>query len=250
MVTVKLILEYDGTHYHGWERQPCLITLQGTLEAALRQLTGRATLTFGSGRTDAGVHAKGQVVHFTTTASFQPEEWIRALNALLPRDMAVQSAQEVSPSFHARYAAQGKTYVYRIHLKKIRSPLSVNHAWHIPYALDIKKMRMAAKHLIGHHNFAAFCGKAKEREKHTVDLREIQITKKGVEVEIRITASHFLRYMVRNIVGLLVEVGRGRRSPHDVPVILAGRDRRLSGPTAPPHGLFLIHVEYPDNLGD
>ncbi len=242
--TIKLTLEYDGTDYHGWERQPHLRTIQGELERALLHLTGEKIPVYGAGRTDAGVHALAQVAHFTTTVSRPPYVWIRSLNAHLPVDIAVQSAEEVPASFHARFSARGKTYAYYICQGGQRSALSRHRIWHLPGPLDVRAMRRAAKHLIGTQDFTSLCGKATERERHEVDLRQINIVAQGPQIEIWVHASHFLRYMVRNVVGLLVEVGRGRRSPDEIPAVLAARDRRQAGPTAPPHGLVLVTVAY------
>jgi tRNA pseudouridine38-40 synthase len=244
MAIIKLILEYDGTYYHGWQKQPYLTTVQGTVEKALFRLTQNQIGIYGAGRTDAGVHALGQVAHFSPPVPFEREAWIRGLNALLPQDIVVHVAEAVSDSFHARFSAKGKTYTYFIHNAQRRSPFQRQTAWHLNYPLDLKKMRSAAKRLLGEHDFTSFCAAASEGESRRVDVREIRIEKKGEEIEVTIKAPRFLQYMVRNIVGFLVEVGKGRRLAAEVPLILKEKDRRKAGPTAPAHGLFLVNVEY------
>lgn len=243
-LTYKLTLEYDGTHYHGWQRQPRLRTIQETLEAALARFAGHPIRVQGAGRTDAGVHAFGQVAHFQTSLAFPPFVWVRALNAFLPEDIAVLSAEEADPTFHSRFSAKLKTYRYIIYNAPLRSPLQRFHAWSLFKPLDLKKMRAAARKLSGPHDFTSFCAAASETENKQIDLKRIKIEKKGKQIQITFEASRFVQYMVRNIVGLLVEVGRGRRSAEEIPGIFKKRDRAAAGPTAPPHGLFLIKIEY------
>jgi len=241
---IKLTLEYDGTDYHGWQRQPHLNTIQGTVEGTIRQLTGKPVRITGAGRTDAGVHAFGQVAHFAPPVLFAPDTWTRGLNALLPDDIAVRSAEEVPPSFHARFSAKRKTYAYFIHNHPRRSPLHRRTAWHVFQPLDLSKMRRAGRLLIGRHDFTSLCAASSEGEDRIVDLQKIGIKKEGDQIKITFQAPRFLQYMVRNLVGLLVEVGRGRREVKEVSTILQGRDRRLAGPTAPPQGLFLMRIDY------
>ena len=244
MAVVKLTLEYDGTYYHGWQKQPYLTTIQGALEKALFRLTQHPIRIQGAGRTDAGVHALGQVAHFSPPVPFQAEAWVRGLNALLPQDIAVHSAEVVSDSFHARFSATGKTYTYFIHNAPRRSPFLRQTAWHLTHPLDLKKMRSAAKEFLGEHDFTSFCAAASEGESRSIHLQEIKIEKKGEEIRITVKAPRFLQYMVRNITGFLVEVGKGRRLGDEVPLILKEKDRRRAGPTAPAHGLFLVNVKY------
>ncbi|MFY9270585.1 MAG: tRNA pseudouridine(38-40) synthase TruA [Candidatus Manganitrophaceae bacterium] len=241
---VKLTLEYDGTDYHGWQVQPHLPTLQGTIEKALRQLTNCAVRITGAGRTDAGVHALGQVAHFKPPVPFDPATWVRGLNALLPDDIAVRSAETVPPTFHARFSAKKKRYTYFIYHRHVRSPLHRRSAWFLFQPLNLEKMREASLLLIGRHDFTSFCAAAAERNDRVVDLQKIQIEQDGEEIKITFEAPRFLQYMVRNMVGLLVEVGRGKRSVEEMSTILKGRDRRLAGPTAPPQGLFLVKIDY------
>ncbi|MEK7702824.1 MAG: tRNA pseudouridine(38-40) synthase TruA [Nitrospirota bacterium] len=241
----KLTIEYDGELYHGWQKQPVKPTIAGTLEKALSRLTQEKITIVGSGRTDAGVHAIGQVAHFQVSRSFSPFILLRGLNALLPEDISVSSVDPVTPSFHARFGVKRKTYSYFIYNSPIRSAWKRKCAWHIRLPLDLEKMRQAAKALIGTHDFTSLCAKDNDAEDHTVTLVKVSITKNKDQIQITLIASRFLRYMVRNIAGLLVEVGQGRRAPDDISLILEGKDRRLSGKTAPPHGLFLMKVEYP-----
>lgn len=244
MAVIKLTLEYDGTYYHGWQKQPYLITIQGTLEKALFRLTQHPIRVHGAGRTDAGVHALGQVAHFSPPVPFQTEVWVRGLNALLPEDIVVHSAEGVPDSFHARFSAKEKTYTYFVYNAPRRSPFRRQTAWHLTQRLDLKKMRSAARRMLGEHDFTSFCSASSEAESRRVDLREIRIEKKGEEIGITVKAPRFLQYMVRNLVGFLIEVGKGRRMGNEVPLILNAKDRRQAGPTAPAHGLFLVRVDY------
>ncbi len=244
MAVIKLTLEYDGTYYHGWQKQPYLTTIQGTLEKALFRLTQHPIRVHGAGRTDAGVHALGQVAHFSPPVPFQTKVWVRGLNALVPEDIVVQSAEPVPDSFHARFSAKMKTYTYFVHNAPARSPFRRQTAWHLPQRLDLQKMRSAAKRLLGEHDFTSFCAAAGEAENRRVDLQEIRIEKEGEEIRITVKAPRFLQYMVRNIVGFLIEVGKERRLGKEVPLILDAKDRRQAGPTAPAQGLFLVKIEY------
>ncbi len=241
---IKLTLEYDGTHYHGWQSQPHLNTIQGTIEKALAQLTRKPVRITGAGRTDAGVHAFGQVAHFSPPVLFDSATWTRGLNAILPDDIAVRSAENVPPSFHARFSAKKKSYAYFIYNHPRRSPIHRRTAWHVFQPLDLSKMRKAGRLLIGRHDFTSLCAAAAEGEDRIVDLQKIEFKKDGDRIKITFQAPRFLQYMVRNLVGLLVEVGRGRRAASEIPEILEGRDRRLAGPTAPPQGLFLMQIDY------
>lgn len=244
MPNIKLVLEYDGTAYHGWQRQINTPTVQGIIEDKIRVITKNKVNLIGAGRTDAGVHAKGQAANFRTTARLQPASWQRALNSLLPSDIVVLQAKEVSERFHSRFSAKDKIYQYRILNRSQRSALTRLSVWHIPYPLNINVMKQASKILIGQHNFAAFQGSESETKTDRCHLKRLAIQRFGDLIMITIEANRFLQHMARNIVGTLVEVGRGKRKAQEVRKILQSRDRRLAGPTAPPQGLCLVEVKY------
>lgn len=245
MRTLKLVLEYDGSHYCGWQVQGDAPTIQGVLEQALAKILGARVRVSGAGRTDAKVHAVGQVASFRSAWQLPVEVLQRALNSLLPRDVAIREVQDVPPDFHARFSALGKVYAYRILNRPVRSPLRLRYVWHLPQPLDLQAMAVAATYLQGTHDFASFqaAGSAVKTTERT--LTELTVTQDGEEIVVRGTATGFLRHMMRNIVGTLVEVGRGGRRPADVKRILEARDRRLAGVTAPPQGLYLVQVLYP-----
>ena len=218
--------------------------MQGELEAALTRLTQKLITVYGASRTDAKVHALAQVAHFSSDPRFQTEDWPRALNALLPRDIVINTAEQVDDSFHARYTAKSKQYRYMIHNGKQRSAFTHRRAWFIREELDLIQMSEAAAALTGKHLFTSFCAAGSEVKNHLIDLKQIRITKKSDQITITLEASRFLQYMVRNLVGFIVEVGRGQRSADEVPGILRALDRRAAGLTAPPHGLFLVGIDY------
>ncbi len=244
MQRVKLTIGYDGGHYHGWQKQENHRSLQGTLEAALQKITQNPTLVYGAGRTDAGVHALGQVAHFDTEADFSPAEWQRALNAVLPEDMVIEAAVLTGEDFHARFGAKMKTYRYQLFNAKYRAPLLRHAHWWVRSDLDLGEMRLAAKAFEGRHCFTSFCAADTDAPDHDIYLEPIQITQNGAEIDITLQAQRFLRYMVRNIVGFLVEVGRGKRKANEVAEILSAEDRTKAGPTAPAHGLVLVQIVY------
>lgn len=244
MTRVKLSLAYDGSAYHGWQKQPRQNSIQGELESALQQLTQTVVPITGAGRTDAGVHALGQSAHFDTNMSLSPARWIRALNALLPRDIAVNRAEFVDENFHARFSALSKTYRYQILNTTEHAPLSRHHRVHIHYDLKLQKMRAAAKALSGLHCFTSFCAAGSVVPDHNIDLHHIKIQRAGNEINMTLSARKFLKYMVRNIVGFLIEVGRGKRSPDEIQEIFNALDRKAAGPRAPAHGLILVEVKY------
>jgi len=243
----KITLEYDGTLYHGWQKQSHGSTIQTSIENALSRLAQQTVNVIGAGRTDAGVHALGQVANFELNRAILPATLLRGLNALLPCDIATKEVKEVDAHFHARYGAQCKTYHYFIYNAQTRSPWQRQTAWHLRGQLDLQKMQQAAKSLMGRHDFTSFCAAENDAKNHIVDLYEIAIVKKEAHISITLTANRFLRYMVRNIVGLLVEIGRGKKDANTINMILEGKDRRLAGITAPPHGLFLMEVRYIEN---
>jgi tRNA pseudouridine38-40 synthase len=261
----KTILAYDGTSFHGWQVQPGLSTVQGTLADAIRRITGESVLPQGSGRTDAGVHALGQVATFALDGPIPPANFHRALNHALPasiRVLSVEHAPDQTPArFHARHSAVRKTYEYRIHpAGSICSPMLAPFVWACPFALDLEALKRAAAHVLGTHDFTSFAAvdpdlAARAREEEgalgstdaSAATRTIYHTawreRDGLLVY-RVTGSGFLHHMVRNLVGTFGEAGRGRLPAESIPVILAERNRSAAGPTAPASGLFLVEVEY------
>lgn len=243
---LALLLEYDGGAYAGWQRQANGPSVQGALEEAIRKLTGKRSVAVAAGRTDAGAHAAGQVVHFRTASKLPLEKWVGALNAHLPPDIAVQKIWEPPPRFHAQFSAKGKTYAYRIWNARGRSALLRHVSWQVPTPLNLPAMRRAAKHLVGRHDFRAFAQTegVKARKSTVRRVTGIRIKAQGPLVTIAVSGDGFLTHMVRTIVGTLIEVGKGKRPPADVAVILKGRRRAAAGPTAPACGLTLTEVAY------
>jgi tRNA pseudouridine38-40 synthase len=242
---IRLSLEYDGTLYHGWQRQKNALSIQEVIETALARITGEAVRLLGSGRTDAGVHALGQVANFTTRSTVPLRAFLHGLNSLLPMDIAVLRAEEVPLTFHARYKALSKTYEYRILNRPVRSPLSRLQAWWISHTLNAAAMEEACQALPGEHDFLAFRA-AGSRPGHA--MRQVREAawhcQPGGGLIFTITATGFLRGMVRSLVGTMVEIGKGKYPPEYLREVLEKRDRRLAGPTAPPQGLFLVKVQY------
>jgi tRNA pseudouridine38-40 synthase len=245
MRTLKLVVEYDGFDYCGWQVQSEVPTLQGVVEAALEKILGEHVRIHGAGRTDAKVHALGQVASFRCPSDIPATALQRALNSLLPRDVVVHEVQDVPVDFHARFSALGKVYTYRILNRATRAPLQLRYTWHIPQALDVPAMALAALSLHGTHDFRSFQATGSEVKTTERTLLELGIAREGDEIVVSCAANGFLRHMVRNLVGTLIEVGRGMRSPVDVKRILDGCDRQLAGVTAPPQGLCLMRVMYP-----
>jgi tRNA pseudouridine38-40 synthase len=272
MHNIKLTVAYDGTDFHGWQIQPGQPTIQGVLTDVVQQLTQERPNLQGAGRTDAGVHAWGQVVSFKTRSELAPEEILRGCNALLPPAIRLRKAEEVSPEFHARWMAQAKTYIYSIYRGSVVPPFRWRYVLHLSQGLDFAAMAEAAGFFQGEHDFTSFSastGSGDEDRDQTMtrcvfrselidraartgapgfdDLNAISGEKPcGEEWAYVVRGSSFLRYMVRKIVGTLIQVGRHRLSPGDIPSLLEKRDRACSGPTAPPQGLCLQSVEYPD----
>jgi tRNA pseudouridine38-40 synthase len=244
----KLILEYEGTAYHGWQVQPGLATIQGLLQEALAKIVGAPVPATGAGRTDAGVHALGQVASFRAATRLDPATLRRALNACLPRDIVVRCVEEAPPEFDARRSARSRTYRYSILCRDHPSALLARHSLYVPYPLEFAAMAQAAEVAIGTHDFSAFrAGTGAEAGAAASPVRTVlgaDWRQEGDLWHFEITANAFLQHMVRILVGTLLEVGRGKRHPSHVADVLVARDRRRAGKTAPPHGLCLVEVHY------
>jgi len=279
-----MIIEYDGTNYHGWQRQSSLNretgdlhkTIQGTIEDVLARITKHPAKIVAAGRTDAGVHATGQVIHFKTALKINESSWIKALNSFLPSDIVVRNADYVNEEFNARYDAKSKVYRYFICNSGYPSPFYRNYVWHNKYRLNIPLMREASQYLLGHHDFSSFRAADCSATSPVKTLNRLEIDEVSLEnpesihflapfskggmvrsslssslslqpaniLILTFEARSFLQHMVRNIVGTLSEVGRGKFTPFDIKSILEKRDRRYAGPIAPPQGLYLYEVKY------
>lgn len=242
---IKLLIEYDGTNYQGWQVQAEGQTIQGVIEDRLARILGEPVHLIGSGRTDAGTHAFGQVAHFTTHRNLDPTTIQRALNSLLPEDILILKAEEVGEAFHARKGVRSKVYEYHILNRPLRSVFYRPYVWHIPYPLDWEEIRKATQKLVGRHDFSSFrsTGSPVTSALREVFRAEWKQGKDGL-MRFQIEANGFLKQMVRAIVGTLVEVGKGKLDAEGFQRILDSRDRRRAGPTAPAHGLFLKEVKY------
>ena len=245
MRNFKLTIEYDGTDFHGWQRQRDDRTVQGEIEAALATLTRQAVVLNGSGRTDAGVHAMGQAANFRCETRLGPEALQRGLNSLLARDVVIRKCELAAADFHARYDARSKTYLYRILNRAIPAAVGRQYAWHIRRLLDLGCMQTASGLILGANDFKAFeaAGSPRSHTVRTVTRAEWTRERNG-HLIFSITANGFLRFMVRNLVGTFVDVGLGKIDVPGFERVLRSRDRRCAGATAPPHGLFLKEVLY------
>jgi tRNA pseudouridine38-40 synthase len=247
----KLTIAYDGTDFHGWQMQANKPTIQGEIVGVLRRLTQERILLHGAGRTDAGVHALGQVASFRTQAGLSAEEFQRALNALLPPTIRIVASEEVGPDFNARWSARKKTYRYRIYRGKVVPPMIWRYVLHYPFPLDEDAMRDAATRFVGVHDFTSFAAStgAEDDDKERSTEREIfscELVRSpdNEELVFAVSGRSFLRYMVRKMVGTLLEVGRGRLTPADIDRLYELKDRSKSGPTVPPQGLVMAAVEH------
>ena len=270
MRNLKLILSYDGADFAGWQVQPGRETVQGALASAIRRLSGENVLPQGSGRTDAGVHALAQVASFRTASAIPAENWMRALNDILPVSIRVLEVTEAAPEFHARKSARAKTYRYRMHRGAICPPFLARYVWHYPYPLEESAMVAAAGVIVGEHDFTSFAAVDTERVRRmaaeedlwtsavpTSNVRPTNVrptnvrtifssgwTRQGEEMVYTIRGSGFLHHMVRNLVGTFLLMGKGTVSLEDFGRILEARERTAAGPTAPASGLYLVDVEY------
>lgn len=246
MPNFRFTLEYDGSDFEGWQSQPDgHRTVQDTLEAAILQVTGKSVRLQAAGRTDTGVHAEGQVASAEIETELAPSVLRRALNAVLPPDVAVLECEAASPEFHARFAACGKIYRYTVWNGTLRSPRRRRHSYAFPHPVDLDKMRSAACDLLGTHDFAAFAASGSSVQSTERTLRRVEIGgAPGAEIVFEFEGDGFLRYMVRNLVGTLLEIGQGRRPTSEMRRLLEAKDRTLAGPTAPALGLVLHKVFY------
>lgn len=278
MRNFRLVLAYDGTDFAGWQVQPDAPTIQGTLQTAIRRLTGEKVLPQGSGRTDAGVHALAQVATFSTASPIPAGNLVKALNAILPASIRVLEAMEAPENFHARKSARAKTYHYRVYRQPICPPFLARYVWHFPYPLDERAMSCAAQYVVGEHNFASFAaldpeirfqrlqkkangeppsvagetflgdGAVEEGvSKEASDVRTIfssEWRRTEDEFIYTVRGSGFLHHMVRNLVGTFILVGKGALTPEDIPRIVEARSRSAAGATVPASGLFLVSVDY------
>lgn len=271
MRNLKVILSYDGAEFSGWQVQPDATTVQGTLASAIGRITGEKVLPQGSGRTDAGVHALAQVMTFVTESSVPTENFVKALNDILPASVRVLDISEAPPEFHARHSARAKTYRYRIYREPICPPFLARYVWHYPYPLDEEAMRRATAGVVGEHDFTSFAAVDPERGREEAaglrpatgsetrshmggskvfvasNVRTIfssSWVREGDELIYTVRGSGFLHHMVRNLVGTFILVGKGTLRVEDVTRILEARNRSAAGATAPASGLYLVNVEY------
>ncbi len=255
MRNLRLILSYDGTEFAGWQVQPGRTTVQGALASAIGRLSGENVLPQGSGRTDAGVHALAQVASFTTASAIPVENWMKALNDLLPASIRVLEVTEAAPEFHARKSARAKTYRYRIYRAAICPPFLARYVWHYPYPLEESAMVAGAGVIVGEHDFTSFAAVDPERVERMADCENLNTTnvrtifssawvREGEELIYTVRGSGFLHHMVRNLVGTFLLMGKGTVRLADLSRILDARERTTAGPTAPASGLYLVAVEY------
>jgi len=247
---IQLVLAYDGSEFCGWQVQPNCATIQGTLSSAIGRITGEKVLPQGSGRTDAGVHALAQVATFATESPMPAENFVKALNDILPASIRVLEANDAAADFHARKSAAGKIYRYRIYRGSICSPFLARYVWHYPYLLDETAMQHAASLIVGEHDFTSFAavdpeGDSDEEKGSKVRrIFESIWAREGDELTYTVRGSGFLHHMVRNLVGTFILVGKGNLLPEEITHILEARKRSSAGATAPASGLFLVRVDY------
>lgn len=245
MYNYKLTIQYDGTRYRGWQVQGNTdLTIQGKLEGVLSRLTGQLVEVHGSGRTDAGVHALGQVANVKLPHPVEPSELLGELNRYLPADIGVIAAEPAPERFHARLNARSKTYRYRIWNSAIPNVLERSYLYPLPEPLDVAAMEQAAADLVGTHDFRSFCGLKRFKKSTVRTITDIAITQDGAEMRLEFTGNGFLMRMVRILAGTLVEVGLGQRAADAMPAVLAAQDRAAAGPALPAQGLALVRVEY------
>ena len=243
-MNIKVVLEYDGSGFAGWQQQARGRTVEAELKRALRELTGAEHMVYAAGRTDAGAHAEGQVVSFQLDGRFTPHRLVAGLNARLPKDVSVLTAEVVSDAFHARYSARWRRYRYRFLDRAGRPALERGRCWHVPGPLDVPAMSVAARALVGKHDWTSYCSASEPPDGRVREMRSAKVVRRGDFVEVELVAEGFLRSLARSIAGALAEVGRGRKPPEWVGEVLDARDRSQSPRTAPAGGLTLMEVIY------
>lgn len=243
-MNIKLEIEYDGTNYHGWQKQKNSLTVQEIMEKAIGNITGEEIKLIGAGRTDAGVHARGQVANFHTNTRIPVERLPYAINSQLPPDIVVKSAEIVPEDFHARYSAKSKVYTYNIYNSKYLSPFYRNYSYFFPCNVLIPSMKKAAESFVGEHDFSAFMSSQSSVKNTVRTVKRLEITKEKDLITVEIEANGFLYNMVRIIAGTLLMVGIGKIEPSEIPDIIRSKDRKRAGPTLPANGLFLEKVIY------
>lgn len=244
MRNIKLLIEYEGTKYHGWQSQINALAIQDVIRNALKKLTDEDVNLTGSSRTDVGVHAFGQVANFLTESSIPADKFSHALNAVLPGDIVIKGSEEVDKDFHSRYNSKGKKYRYLIHNSIYPSALLRNRAFHVKYDLDADLMDKASKYFIGEHDFSAFKSTGSSVKSSERTITEATVSKSEDIIEFEIAGNGFLYNMVRIITGTLIDVGVGKIAPDDITAIIDSKDRKQAGKTAPAHGLYLVEVYY------
>ncbi len=244
MRRVLLRVAYDGTDYAGWQLQPNAKTIEGVLNEALSALLGETIVVTGASRTDAGVHSLGNVAVFDTDTRIPPEKLSYAINQRLPEDIVVQESYQVAPDFHPRHCDSRKTYEYRILNRAFPLPTQRRDSYFYYRSLDTARMQQAADFLVGTHDFASFCSAHSQAQTTVRTIYDCKVLRRGDMITIRVTGAGFLYNMVRILAGTLIEVGVGRRSPGEIPDILAAKDRSAAGPTAPAHGLTMVGIEF------
>ncbi len=244
MKNVKLTIEYDGTNYHGWQRQSNAQTVQEMIEKAIRGLTGEQITINGSSRTDHGVHAYGQVANFFTQSNIPHDRFSYALNRMLPEDIVIRSSEEVSMDFHARYCSKGKKYRYLIYNSNFPSAIFRNRSYHVSYDLNMDNMKMALPFFKGTHDFSAFKATGSSVKTSVRTIYDANLTRVDDNIWFEVSGDGFLYNMVRIMAGTLVDVGMGRIKAEEIPCIIKSLDRKKAGRTAPPQGLYLVEVYY------
>lgn len=241
---VRLVVAYDGTNYHGWQVQPGVITIESELNRALTDLLGEEIQVIGASRTDAGVHALGNIAVFDTTARMPAEKISYALNQRLPEDIRIQKSEEVDPDWHPRHVDSRKTYEYRIYRGEFAMPVKRLYSLFTYHKLDVELMKKATGYLVGEHDFKSFCQVNAQVESTVRTIYSVDVFEEGADLVIRVCGNGFLYNMVRIIVGTLLEVGQGKTAPEEMANILETKDREAAGPTAPAHGLLLYRYEF------